>query len=200
MKKVIITGATGMVGSLVLELCLDSNLIERVVSISRKPSGKSSSKLEEIIHDGFKDFSIFEKYFKNVDVAYFCLGVYTGSVPDSKFKEIRVDYTKAFAEILKRNSPQAHFCFLSGAGADPKEKSRMSFAKYKGMAENHLIGLDFESLYIFRPSYIYPVEKRKEPNFSYRLMRKLYPLIKALGTKYSIKSAELAKLFLKQVF
>tara|TARA_R110002020_G_scaffold291433_2_gene506867 strand:- start:269 stop:922 length:654 start_codon:yes stop_codon:yes gene_type:complete len=200
MKNVIITGATGMVGSIVLQQCLGSIKIEIVTSISRTPSGIKHSKLVEIIHDDFKDFSSIQSYFENVDIAYFCLGAYTGSVPDAKFKEITVDYTKAFADILKKNSPQAHFCFLSGAGADPKEKSRMSFAKYKGMAENYLISHGFKSLYIFRPSYNYPFEKREEPNFSYRIIRKLYPLLKLFGSKYSIKSTELARAIFKAGF
>jgi hypothetical protein len=95
--------------------------------------------------------------------------------------------------MLRKNSPHSTVCFLSGAGADQTEKSKVSFARYKGMAENDLVSKGFNQLYIFRPGYIYPVIKRKEPNFSYSLFRFLYPLIKLLGKRYSIKSTELAK-------
>ena len=85
-----------------------------------------------------------------------------------------MDYTKAFAETLKRLSPKVVFCFLSGSGADSKEKSSILFAREKGKAENILLRLAFGATYIFRPGYIYPVVPRKEPNFSYRVFRVLY--------------------------
>ena len=193
MKNVLITGATGMVGNIVLQHCIESFRITQITSLTRRSSGIKHPKLKEVIVPDFTDFTPFEADFENIDIAYFCLGVYTGAVKDAQFKEITVDYTKAFADLLKKKSAQAHLCFLSGAGADQKEKSRMPFAKYKGMAENYLITKDLESLYIFRPGYIYPVEKRQEPNSSYKLMRSAYPLFKLFGKKYSITSAQLGK-------
>ncbi len=94
-------------------------------------------------------------------------------------------------------SPKATFCFLSGQGADQKEKSRIAFAKYKGMAENYLTKLQFGALYIFRPGYIYPVEKREEPNLSYRIFRKLYPLMKKIYPQGAITSEELSNSMFK---
>lgn len=186
-----------MVGSSVLRHCLQSNEIEKVISFVRRPSGISHPKLNEIIHNDFLNYKGLEKYFRNQDIAYFCIGVYTGQVPDKEFKEITYDFAVAFADVLKSQSPNATFCFLSGGGADPREKSMFSFARYKGMAENYLIKKEFKSLHVFRPKYIYPVEKRKEPNFSYRLMRGSYPLIKIFGVKYSIKSTQLGEAMYK---
>ncbi len=191
-KKVLLTGATGMIGGIILKNCLKSEQIEQVVSLSRKPTGIDHPKLVEVIHSDFLNFSGLNKHFQHVDTVYFCLGVYTGQVKDDLFKIITVDYTNAFADALKIHSPKARFCFLSGNGADPKEKSRVSFARYKGMAENYLIK-HFESLHIFRPGYIYPVEKRNEPNFSYRLMRHLYPLMNMIYPKGMITSEVLAQ-------
>jgi uncharacterized protein YbjT (DUF2867 family) len=191
LKKVIITGASGMVGGIILAHCLESKEIGEVRLFVRKPTGKTHPKIREVVVSDFKDYTGMEDAFKDVTAAYFCIGVYTGAVPDAQFREITVDYTKAFADSLKQQSPGAVVCFLSGAGADPKEKSKTSFARYKGMAENYLIGKDFGGLFIFRPAYIYPVEKRKEPNFSYRLFRALYPVLGALGESLSIKSTEL---------
>ncbi len=201
MKNVILTGATGMIGSIVLQHCLDSNEIAKVTSIVRRQSGLQHPKLIEIIHSDFLDFSKIKNHFKNQDIAYFCLGVYTGAVPDAKFKEITFEYTKVFADLLKQCSPNVSFLFLSGAGADLTEKSRVSFARYKGMAENHLLSVNFKQLNIFRPGYIYPVNKRKEPNFAYRVFRLLYPFLKNIaGKNSSITSVELGKAMFESGF
>ncbi len=191
MKNVIIAGASGMIGSLVLEHCLSSSEIVQVTSLVRRKTKNKHSKLKEVLINNFTDYSEQTDLFKNIDAAFFCIGVYTGQVSDDQFKEITVDYAIAFAEVLKANSPKARLCFLSGAGADRSEKSRASFARYKGMAENQIaeLGLSFHT---FRPGYIYPVTPRKEPNIMYRIMRLLYPLIRLGGSNSSIKSTELA--------
>ncbi|UJH67350.1 NAD(P)H-binding protein [Allomuricauda sp. SCSIO 65647] len=191
MKKVIIAGASGMIGNLIVECCLASSEIAQVTSLVRKKTGDEHHKLKEVIIDDFGDYSAHADIFKQVDTAFFCIGVYTGQVPDAKFKEITVNYAVAFAEAVKVGNPNARLCLLSGAGADRTEKSRTSFARYKGMAENRIseLGLKFHA---FRPGYIYPVTPRKEPNVMYRMMRFLYPLIRLGGSSSSIKSTELA--------
>ncbi|MFC2136726.1 NAD(P)H-binding protein [Bacteroidota bacterium] len=193
MNNAIITGATGMVGRLVLQECLTSPEISKVTSLVRRSAGIDHEKLKEIIVNDFTDYSENEEHFKNQDIAYFCIGVYTGTVLRDEFRRITVDYTKAFADILKKHNPDATFCFLSGSGADQTEKSRMMFAKDKGIAENYIISLEFQKTHIFRPGYIYPVTPRKEPNFSYRLTRKLYPVLKAIYPNGVITSVQLAK-------
>ena len=196
-KRAIITGATGMVGGIVLKACLNNAAISEVTSISRRSVGFEHPKLKEVIHADFENFAGLEEHFQNQDVAYFCIGVYTGAVKDDLFKKISVDYTLAFSKFLKQHSPKINFCFLSGAGADQSEKSRVSFAKYKGMAENSLQKIDFDALYIFRPAYIYPVKKRKEPNAMYRFSRMLYPLLKNIYSKGVITSEELGNAIFK---
>ena len=123
----------------------------------------------------------------------FCLGVYTGAVPDAEFRKITVDYTIEFARVLRASSPGAAFSFLSGSGADQTEQSRVAFARYKGKAEKELLAAGFPRLYIFRPAYIYPVEARKEPNFSYRLLRAIYPLFRVLFPNQVIPADDLAR-------
>ena len=191
MKKALITGATGMIGNIILKKCLASADISEVISIVRQTSTLAHEKLTEIIHQDFTDFTTLHESLIGIDVCFFCIGVYTGAVPDDRFKVITVDYTKALADQLIKLSPRVTFCFLSGQGADKREKSRMAFARYKGMAENYLISLPFDQLAIFRPAYIYPVEHRKEPNFSYQLMRLIYPAMKAIYPKGAITSEEL---------
>jgi uncharacterized protein YbjT (DUF2867 family) len=82
---------------------------------------------------------------------------------------------------------------LSGSGADPTGRSRVAFARYKGEAEKALLAAGFPRVCIFRPAYIYPVEPRKEPNFSYRLMRALYPAFRVLFPNQMIRADDLAR-------
>lgn len=193
MKNVIIAGATGMTGGLILKACLDSPEIEKVTIVVRRSTGIPNDKLTEVIHDDFNDYTSITSAFENQDVAYYCIGVYTGSVNRDKFRMITVDYTEAFAKTLKQSSPQATLCFLSGMGADRSERSRIMFAKDKGAAENLLDEMQFNQLYIFRPAYIYPTTPRKEPNLSYRVMRFLYPLYKRIHANGVITSTDLSK-------
>ena len=197
MKNAMITGASGTIGQLVLAHCLASDEIEQVSVIVRKPLGIQHPKLKEVVHHDFLHFEAVQDVFAHQHIVYYCLGVYTGTVNDALFKQITVDYTIAFTEALCQYSPQVNFCFLSGNGADLSEKSKLSFARYKGMAENYLINKNFHQFYSFRPAYIYPVSKRYEPNAMYRMMRVLYPMIKLLGKNYSIKSTELATAIFK---
>lgn len=189
--KVIITGGSGMVGKLVLDNCLNSDKITEIRSFVRKPTGQKHKKLTEIVISNFEDYFSQVNLFKDVSVAFFCLGVYTGQVPDDLFKKITVTYAVEFAKTLEKNSPQATLCLLSGAGADRTEKSKTSFALYKGMTENQIAKMNLK-FYSFRPAYIYPVVPRKEPNLGYKIIRLLYPIFTLLGEKYSIKSTELA--------
>jgi nucleoside-diphosphate-sugar epimerase len=193
MKNVIIAGAAGMVGGLVLQNCLNNPSINKVTIIVRRATGIMNEKLTEVIHNDFTNYNSIEEYFRNQDIAFFCIGVYTGAVPRDEFRTITVDYTQAFAEILKKNSPQVTFCFLSGQGADQTEKSRVMFAKDKGIAENILIHQEFEQTYIFRPGYIYPSTPRKEPNVTYWITRYLYPLLRIIYSNGVITSNDLAR-------
>lgn len=196
MSKVLITGATGMIGQLVLKHCLESDQIDKVIALGRTATQNQHTKLSEVLITDFTNYSEVAHHFKNVDAAFFCLGVYTGNVKDDLFKKITVDFAVQFATTLKNQSPNARLCLLSGAGADRTEKSRTSFARYKGMAENQISALGLE-FYAFRPGYIYPVKKRKEPNFMYKLSRFLYPVLKLFGKNLSIKSTALAKAMFK---
>jgi hypothetical protein len=154
-----------------------------------------------VVHDDFLDFSAISSYFSNQDLCFFCIGVYTGQVSREEFRKITVDTTAAFAGTLKEKSPGATFCFLSGQGADRSEKSRIMFAKDKGIAENILDNLQFRELYIFRPGYIYPVAPRKEPNLQYTILRKLYkPVLSKLFPWATITSEQLANAMIEAGF
>jgi len=192
-QKIVIVGASGMVGGYALRYALDPPAIERVTAIGRKRLGMSHPKLTEVLHQDFADCSALKDALSGQDAAVFCLGAYTGAVPDAELRKITVDYTIKFARVLHGSSPDAAFSFLSGNGADPTGRSRLPFARYKGEAEKALLAAGFPRVCIFRPAYIYPVEPRKEPNFSYRLLRGVYPVFRLLFPNLVIPGDDLAR-------
>src|SRR5258708_8984069 len=112
---------------------------------------------------------------------------------EAELRTITVDYTVAFARVLRTGSPDAAFSFLSGNGADPTGRSRLPYARYKGEAEKALLAAGFPHVYIFRPAYIYSVEPRKEPSFSYRLLRGIYPAVRVIFPNQVIQTHDLAR-------
>ncbi len=182
-----------MVGGYALRCALKQSAVGHVTAIGRRKLGLSHPKLDEVPHRDFADCSALGQVLSGQDAAIFCLGTYTGSVSDADLRKITVDYTVEFARVFHDSSPSAAFAFLSGNGADPTGTSRMAFARYKGEAEKALIAAGFPSLYIFRPAYIYPVEPRKEPNFSYRLLRAIYPAFRVLFPNQVIPADDLAR-------
>jgi uncharacterized protein YbjT (DUF2867 family) len=192
-KRLVIIGATGMVGGYALRYALDHPAVGRVTAIGRRKLGVLHPKLIEVLHQDFADCSALAEALADQDAAVFCLGAYTGAVPDAEFRKITVDYPIEFARVLHGSSPDAAFSFLSGNGADPTGRSRLAFARYKGEAENALLAAGFLHVYIFRPAYIFPVEPRKEPNFSYRLLRVIYPAFRVLFPNQVIRADDLAR-------
>ena len=192
MKSVLILGANGMVGSEVLKLCLLNPKVESITVLVRRPLSITHSKLNEVIHQDYTNYEVIKHQLKNIDVCFFCIGVYTGAVPKTEFNRITIDMPFELAKVLKAQNPDVSFSLLSGMGADSTEKSRTLFARAKGIAENKLIDLKFRRLYIFRPGYIYPVIPRKEPNIWYKLFRILYKGLKGIMKNSSVTSVQLA--------
>ena len=192
-KRLVIVGATGMVGGYALRCALDHPAVGIATAIGRKPTGLSHPKLNEVLHQDFADCSALSGALSGQHAAIFCLGVYTGAVSDAELRRITVDYTVEFARVLRASSPNATFAFLSGSGADPTGRSRMAFARYKGQAEKALSAAGFARVYMFRPAYIYPVQPRREPNFSYRLLRAIYPAFRVLFPNQVIRADALAR-------
>jgi uncharacterized protein YbjT (DUF2867 family) len=191
--SIVIVGATGMVGGIALRICLDDPAVSKVTVVGRRPTGFQHAKLREVSHDDFVDFAAIAQALADHHVALYCLGAYTGTVPDDEFRRVTVDFTLGFARALYAASPEAAFCFLSGQGADQTERSRMAFARYKGAAEKELLQVGFSRVHIFRPGYIYPVTPREEPNLGYRLMRVVYPIIRHVYPDIGVASDDLAR-------
>jgi uncharacterized protein YbjT (DUF2867 family) len=190
-KHVVIVGASGMVGGYALRSALADSRVRHVTSIGRRSLGISHTRLTEVVHRDFADCSALAGALTNQDAVVFCLGTYTGTVSALELRRITVDYTIEFARVLHDSSPRAQFSFLSGSGADPTEQSRIPFARDKGAAENALASVGFSAVYFIRPGYIYPVERRKEPNLGYRVLRAVYPVFRLLFPNQSIRADDL---------
>src|SRR5580693_6321399 len=191
-KHLVIVGATGMVGGYAVRHALDSSAVKSVTSVGRKKLGILHPKLKEVLHQNFADCSALTDALSGQDAAVYCLGTYTGSVSDAELRAITADYTIEFARVLRKGSPDAAFSFLSGNGADQTGRSRLAFARYKGQAEKALLAAGFPRVYLFRPAYIYPVQPRKEPTFSYRLLRAVYPVFRLLFPNQVVRADDLA--------
>jgi uncharacterized protein YbjT (DUF2867 family) len=192
-KRLVIVGATGMVGGYAVRYALDHPDVAGVTAVVRKPTGITHPTLKEVLYQDFADCSALAGALTGQDSAIFCLGTYTGAVPDAELRRVTVDYTVEFARVLRASSPQATFVFLSGSGADPTGRSRLAFARYKGEAEKALSAAGFPRVYILRPAYIYPVQPRREPNFSYRLLRAIYPVFRRVFPNQVIPADDLAR-------
>jgi uncharacterized protein YbjT (DUF2867 family) len=192
-KRLVLVGATGMVGGYAVRYALDHPDVGAVTAIGRRKIGFSHPKLNEVLHPDFADCSALAAPLTGQHAVVFCLGTYTGVVTDAELRTITVDYTVEFARVLRSSSPDAAFSFLSGDGADPTGRSRLPYARAKGEAEKSLLAAGFPRVYIFRPAYIYPVEPRKEPNFSYQLLRGIYPAFRVLFPNQVIRADDLAR-------
>ena len=183
--KVLITGATGMVGSHALRLLIESDNVNKIVSISRRESGTKHEKLREIVLEDFEDLTTISSELSDIDLCIYCLGVYQGQVHKETFIKITCDYQKALTDRLEELSPDCCFVLFSATGADPSEKSRALFARAKGKAENLLMETNFPIKYIFRPGYIHPTGERKPTGLAYKIllpvMKIVYRLFPAIG-------------------
>lgn len=191
--RLVIVGASGMVGGYALHHALQHPSVSAVTSIGRKTLGLVHPKLRQVLHQDFSDCSALANELSNQNALVFCMGVYTGTVSDQELRTITVDYTIECARVLHQESPGATFSFLSGMGADRTGRSRVAFARYKGMAENALLVAGFPRVYLFRPAYIHPVQPRKEPNFGYRVLRAIYPVFRIVFPNQVVEADHLAR-------
>jgi uncharacterized protein YbjT (DUF2867 family) len=155
--KVIIFGATGMVGQGVLRECLRDGEVERVLVVGRSPTGKTSPKLREVIHRDFYGFSAIEQDLRGYDACFFCLGVSVAGMSEEAYRHVTYDITLAAAGTLAKLNPGMTFVYVTGRGTDSTEKGRFMWARVKGATENALLRLPFRAAYMFRPGAIMPM-------------------------------------------
>jgi uncharacterized protein YbjT (DUF2867 family) len=155
--KVILFGATGMVGQGVLRECLLDPEVESVLAVGRSPTGQRHPKLREILHDNFLDYAAIESQLTGYDACFFCLGVSSVGISEERYRRLTYDITLAAAATLARLNPQLVFVYVTGQGTDSSEKGRLMWARVKGKTENDLLKLPFKAAYMFRPAAIQPL-------------------------------------------
>jgi uncharacterized protein YbjT (DUF2867 family) len=154
--KILLFGATGMVGQGVLRECLLDPGVERVLAVVRAPSGQTHEKLRELVHDDFFDYGKIATDLDGYDACLFCLGVSSAGMSEADYTRVTYDLTLAAAETLVRLRPAMTFIYVSGKGTDSTEKGRSMWARVKGRTENALLALPFARAYMFRPGFIQP--------------------------------------------
>ena len=155
--KVILFGATGMVGQGVLRECLLDAGVESVLAIGRSPTGQRHAKLREIVHGDFLDYSAIESELTGYDACFFCLGVSSVGMNEERYRHLTYDITLAAARTLAKLNPQMVFVYVTGRGTDSTEKGSLMWARVKGKTENDLLKLPFKAAYMFRPAGIQPL-------------------------------------------
>lgn len=180
--KVIITGASGMVGKGVLLECLQNDAISEIVTINRSPIGIKNPKLKELIHNDFLNFSTIKEELKGFDACFHCMGVSSASISTEDYFKFTYSITKSLAETLFEINPKMVFIYVSGQGTDSSEKGKINWANVKGKTENMLFNSGFKDCYAFRIGAIIPGEgiKSKTPwiNFMLLLFKPFYGLLK----------------------
>jgi uncharacterized protein YbjT (DUF2867 family) len=155
--KVILFGATGMVGQGVLRECLLDASVESVLVVGRSPTGQHHAKLHEIRHDNFMDFSAIESELKGYDACFFCLGVSSVGMEAERYRHLTYDVTMAAAKTLAALNPGMVFTYVTGRSTDSTEQGPLRWARVKGKTENDLLKLPFKAAYMFRPAGIQPL-------------------------------------------
>lgn len=175
--KVIITGATGMVGEGVLMECLENTNVSEILSVSRKPSGKKHAKLKEYLVPDFLKINLNDENLKGYDACFFCAGISSVGMSEEYYTKITYDTTLHFANAVLNQNPESTFNFVSGVHTDSSEKGRFMWARVKGKTENDLQKLGFKAVYNFRPGFMKPVEGQKNIKTFFKPLIWLYPLI-----------------------
>ena len=182
--RVVIFGASGMVGQGVLRECLADPGVERVLAVVRSPLGFAHEKLDEIVHGDFFDFTALEARFAGWDACFFCLGVSSAGMTEEAYRRATYDIALSAARSLVRASPGMTFVYVSGAGTDSTESGRTMWARVKGATENALLALPLRDACMFRPGIIVPLHgirsKTRVYRVFYAIIRPILPVAEAL--------------------
>ncbi|MBQ0847847.1 NAD-dependent epimerase/dehydratase family protein [Streptomyces sp. BH-SS-21] len=186
--KVILFGATGMVGRGVLRECLRDAAVESVLVIGRTTVGVTHPKLREIVRADLTDLGGLEGELSGYDACFFCLGVSSAGMKEAAYREITYDLTLSVARTLAASSPGLTFCYVSGQGTDSSARGRVMWARVKGETENALLALDGVDAYMFRPGLIQPLHGITSKTRVYRMVYaatgRLLPLLRKLAPRW----------------
>jgi len=195
--RIILFGATGMVGQGVLRECLLSTEVDKVLTIGRATTGRTDPKLSEIALPDLTNLSSIEGQISGYDACFFCLGVSSVGMNEQDYTRITYDLTLGVARALLKVNPNMTFIYVSGAGTDSTAKGRSMWARVKGRTENDLLQLGFKAAYMFRPGFIQPLDgiKTKTPvyAFLYGVLAPLYPFLKAVAPNYVTNTRQVGR-------
>lgn len=175
--KIILTGATGMVGEGVLMECIENQNISEILSVSRKPSGKKHAKLKEYIVSDFLKIDLNDENFKGYDACFFCAGISSMGMNEEDYTKITYDTTLHFAKALLNQNPDMVFNYVSGAHTDKTESGKLMWARVKGKTENTLKKLGFRAAYNFRPGFMKPVDGQVNVKWFFKPFIWFFPII-----------------------
>jgi len=185
--KVVLFGATGMLGSGTLIECLAHPEVTAVLTVGRRATGMEHEKLTELIHDDFLDFRPVTSRFAGFDACLFCLGVSSAGMSEEAYRMVTVDVAVSAAKALLEASSDMALCFVSGAGTDDTERGRTMWARVKGAAENRLAAMPFRAVWLFRPGYVQPVKGVRSRttlyNAAYAAVGWLYPVLRRVAPR-----------------
>src|SRR5512145_2588099 len=191
--KIILFGATGMVGEGVLLEVLRDASVEAVLVVGRRPCEISHPKLTEIIHRDFYDYAAIAERFRGYDACLFCLGVTSVGKNEEEYRRLTYDLTMAAACSMEKESPGMTFCYISGTGTDSTEKGKVMWARVKGKTENDIMRLGFKDAYAFRPGFIKPSPGQKRAFLAAKIIAPLYPLLHAIVPKWVCTMQDLGR-------
>jgi len=199
--KVLLFGATGMVGQGVLRECLLDPGVEGVTAVGRNPTGVTHPKLRDLVHRDLFDLSPIEHELAGFDASFYCLGVSSMGLTEAAYRRVTRDLTVAVAETLVRLNPGMTFVFVSGAGSDSTERGTSMWARVKGQAENVVLRLPFKTVCVFRPGVIIPLHGIESKTALYRIpyaiARPLLPLIERLLPDYVTTTEKVGRAMLR---
>ena len=199
--KVIMFGATGMVGQGVLRECLLDPGIESVLAVGRSPTGQRHAKLREITCDNFVDYSAISAQLTGYDDCFFCLGVSSVGMSEERYRHLTYDITIAAATTLTKLNPGMVFTYVTGRGTDSSESGGLMWARIKGKTENDLLKLPFKAACMFRPAGIQPLHgvrsKTGWVQAIYVATAPLLTLLNRVAPKYMTTSEQLGRAMIK---
>lgn len=177
-KKIILTGATGMVGEGVLLECLEHPEIEQVLVVSRRSNNRQHPKLKECIVRDFFELDKVQEQLRGYDACFYCAGVSSVGMKEAAYTYITYDTVIHFAKTVLALNPEMIFCHISGGHTDSSEQGRAMWARVKGKAENALIKMPFRQVYNFRPGFMKPTKGQKNVKSLFRVITGLYPVLR----------------------
>ena len=198
--KVILFGATGMVGQGVMRECLVDPDVEEVLAVGRHPSGVEDPRVRELVRTDLFDYTEVEEQLRGYDACFFCLGVSAAGMSEDAYAKITHELTLTAAETLARLNPSMTFIYVSGTGTDSSERGRSMWARVKGKTENDLLKLPFAQAYMFRPAFIQPMHGIRSRTRLYRVLYAiagpLFPILNALFPKYVTTTEQVGRAML----